>query len=67
MVFLEKHPITYLASGCKHLLPNHICSESSSKYLKIVAILLGQGERFTGKEVNRDILIATLNVGTMGS
>ena len=56
-----------MASGCKHLLHNHVCSESSLKYLKIVAILPGQRERFTGKEVNRDVLTATLNVGTMGS
>ena len=31
----------------------------------MVAIVPGQGERYTGKEVNRDIRIAILNVGTM--
>ena len=56
-----------MASGWKGLLHNHVYSELSLKYLKIVAILPGQGERFIGKEVSRDILIATLNVGTMGS
>ena len=54
-----------MASGCKSSLHNHVCSDLILKYLKIVAILPGQGERFTGKEVNRDIHIATLNVGTM--
>ena len=33
----------------------------------MVAIVPGQGERSAGKEVNRDIRIATLNVGTMRS
>ena len=55
-----------MASGCKSSLHNHVCSDLILKYLKIVAILPGQGERFTDKEVNRDIHIATLNVGTMG-
>ena len=31
----------------------------------MVAIVPGQGEIFAGKEVNRDIQIAALNVGTM--
>ena len=31
----------------------------------MVAIVPGHGEWFAGKEVNRDICIATLNVGTM--
>ena len=31
----------------------------------MVAIVPGQGERSTGKEVSRDIHIATLDVGTM--
>ena len=31
----------------------------------MVAIVPGQGERSAGKEVNRDICIAILNVGTM--
>ena len=30
----------------------------------MVAIVPGQGEKSAGKEVNRDIRIATLNVGT---
>ena len=55
-----------MASVCKSLLHNHACSDLILKYLKIVDILPGQGERFTDKEVNRDIHIATLNVGTMG-
>ena len=31
----------------------------------MVAIVPGQRERFAGKEVNRDICIATVNMGTM--
>ena len=31
----------------------------------MVAIVPGQAERSAGKEVNRDICIATLNVGAM--
>ena len=35
------------------------------KYLKMVTIVPGQGERSAGKEVNRNVRIATLNVGPM--
>ena len=47
------------------MLQNHVCSGLYLKYLKMVAIVPGHGERFAGKEVNRDICIATLNVGTI--
>ena len=50
---------------CKSLLQNHVCSELYLKYLKMVANVPSQAERSAGKEVNRDIRIATLNVGTM--
>ena len=35
------------------------------KYLEIVTIVPGQGKSSVGKEVKRDIYIATLKVGTM--
>ena len=67
MVSPEKYPVTYLAmtSGCKSLLKNHVCSELYLKYLKMVATVADQRERSAGKEVNRDIRITTVNVGTM--
>ena len=47
------------------LLKNHVCSELYLKYLKMVATVADQSERSAGKEVNRDIRITTVNVGTM--
>ena len=55
---------SYLFS-CKSLLQNHVFSELCLRYLKMVAIRTGQGKRSAGKEVNRDIGVATLNLGTM--
>ena len=53
------------ASSCKSFLQNHVCPELYLDYLKIVAIVPGEGERSAVKEVNRASCIATLNVGTM--
>ena len=47
------------------LLQNHVCPDLYLKYLKVVAIVPSWGERSSGKEVNKDIRVSTLYVGTM--